>query len=49
MWDSDTFRKYLDDRGFEGLWESVIVPGMKKAIVDSMLCAQDAMEARKVS
>ncbi|XP_030833360.1 tubulin monoglycylase TTLL3 isoform X3 [Strongylocentrotus purpuratus] len=49
MWDSDTFRKYLDDRGFEGLWESVIVPGMKKAIVDSMLCAQDAMEARKNS
>nr|XP_054751648.1 tubulin tyrosine ligase 3-like isoform X1 [Lytechinus pictus] len=49
MWDSDTFRKYLDDRGYEGLWESVIVPGMKKAIIDSMLCAQDAMEARKNS
>ncbi|XP_072181816.1 uncharacterized protein [Diadema setosum] len=49
MWDSSTFRKYLDDRGFEGLYEDVIVPGMKKAILSSMLCAQDVMEARKNS
>ena len=48
MWDWETFQSYLEDRGYSGLWDDVIVPGMKKAIICSMLCAQDAMEARKV-
>lgn len=31
------------------VWDEVIYPGMKKAIVCALLCTQDLIEYRKVS
>ncbi|XP_069483970.1 protein monoglycylase TTLL8 isoform X2 [Ambystoma mexicanum] len=49
MWGSTKFRDYLENRGFGGMWESVIYPSMKNAITYTMKMAQDTVEARKNS
>ncbi|XP_075455945.1 protein monoglycylase TTLL8 isoform X2 [Ascaphus truei] len=49
MWGSTKFRDYLQNRGFGGVWEGVIYPSMKKAIVYTMKMAQDNVESRKNS
>ncbi|XP_028398435.1 tubulin glycylase 3C-like [Dendronephthya gigantea] len=49
MWSSDNFRDYLRKRGNGKLWEEVIYPGMREAIVYTLECCQLSLEARKNS
>jgi len=30
------------------VWENVVYPGMKNAVINALLCCQDAVEQRKV-
>lgn len=48
MWDSEEFKAYLEKRGCGNVWEDVVYPGMKKAVVSALLCCQDAVTMRKV-
>ncbi|ELT87730.1 hypothetical protein CAPTEDRAFT_181006, partial [Capitella teleta] len=47
IWSNEDFVEYLRKRGCEDVWDSVVSPGMKKAIICSMLCSQDIVEYRK--
>ena len=48
MWSSSEFvEKYLAKRGLAAKWSELIYPGMKQAILNSMLSTQDIVEARK--
>ncbi|KAL5515303.1 hypothetical protein EMCRGX_G000454 [Ephydatia muelleri] len=47
MWDSTTFQNYLNDRGEGDMWMSMVYPGMKQAIIHSLLVVQDEVEHRK--
>lgn len=47
MWSSDDFKNYLRNHGVENIWDNVIYPGMKKAVVCSILSTQDIVEYRK--
>ncbi|XP_069083666.1 protein monoglycylase TTLL8 [Pleurodeles waltl] len=49
MWGSMKFKEYLHDRGFGGMWDSVIYPAMKNAITYTVRMAQDTVEPRKNS
>ncbi|XP_067908049.1 tubulin monoglycylase TTLL3 isoform X2 [Heterodontus francisci] len=49
MWSSNQFKEYLNKNGFENIWEDIISPGMKKAIVNTMQVMQDAVKPRKNS
>ncbi|KAJ8046689.1 Tubulin monoglycylase TTLL3 [Holothuria leucospilota] len=49
MWDSEEFKAYLDKRGCGNVWEDLVYPGMKKAVVSALLCCQDAVAMRKNS
>lgn len=48
MWHSLTFREYLAHRGQGQAWDEIIYPGMKKAIICSLLSTQDTMCNSKV-
>ncbi|XP_063375868.1 tubulin glycylase 3B-like [Cydia fagiglandana] len=43
MWDSDTFKSYLQKSGKEHVWDNIIYPGMKKAIRSIVLGCQDSL------
>uniref|UniRef100_A0A3Q3MQV3 Tubulin monoglycylase TTLL3-like n=1 Tax=Mastacembelus armatus TaxID=205130 RepID=A0A3Q3MQV3_9TELE len=47
MWSDDQFRTFLSNQGQEDQWETVVVPGMKKAIIHALQTTQDLMESRK--
>lgn len=47
MWSDDQFRIFLSSQGREAQWETVVVPGMKKAIIHALQTTQDLMESRK--
>nr|XP_015814748.2 tubulin monoglycylase TTLL3 isoform X2 [Nothobranchius furzeri] len=47
MWSDEQFRDFLASRGQEALWETVVVPGMKKALIHTLQTTQDATESRK--
>ncbi|XP_022531429.2 tubulin monoglycylase TTLL3 isoform X2 [Astyanax mexicanus] len=49
MWSCDQFRSFLSSRNQEDQWAGVIVPGMKKAIINTLQTAQDLVESRKAS
>ncbi|CAM4626620.1 unnamed protein product [Leuciscus chuanchicus] len=49
MWSCSQFRSWLAASGRGGLWEGVVVPGMQKAIIQTLLTAQDSVEPRKAS
>ena len=48
-WTSDEFQEFLQDRGYGNIWMEKVVPGMKKAILCSLLCTQELVESRKVN
>ena len=48
MWTSSEFIHYLWSEGYGDVWETQVVPGMKKAILCSLLCTQEFIECRKV-
>ncbi|XP_041836957.1 tubulin monoglycylase TTLL3-like isoform X2 [Melanotaenia boesemani] len=47
MWLDDMFRAFLANQGKTAQWETVVVPGMKKAIIHALQTSQDLMESRK--
>lgn len=47
MWSDDQFRVFLSSQGQEAQWETVVVPGMKKAIIHALQTTRDQMESRK--
>ncbi|CAH8525163.1 unnamed protein product [Dicrocoelium dendriticum] len=49
MWTLEQFRTWLTKEGHGELWQQQIEPSMKRAIIDSLLCAQEEIEARKNS
>ncbi|XP_077970518.1 tubulin tyrosine ligase 3-like isoform X2 [Styela clava] len=49
MWSSDEFKNYMQSRGCEHLWDKLIFPGMRKAIIYMCQTAQDVVEFRKGS
>ncbi|KAF7992932.1 hypothetical protein HCN44_005713 [Aphidius gifuensis] len=49
MWDSTTFKQFLDTQGHTNVWDELIYPGMKQGLVGSLLASQEAMDRRKNS
>lgn len=49
MWSCAEFRSWLSASGRGGLWEEVVLPGMRRAIIQTLLTAQDSVEPRKAS
>uniref|UniRef100_A0A4W4F602 Tubulin monoglycylase TTLL3-like n=1 Tax=Electrophorus electricus TaxID=8005 RepID=A0A4W4F602_ELEEL len=49
MWSCTEFRSWMAATGRAGLWEDVVVPGMRQAVVHTLLTAQDSVEPRKAS
>ncbi|KAL7063719.1 hypothetical protein AAHC03_01426 [Spirometra sp. Aus1] len=47
MWYLDEFKQYLLANGQGKTWERDILPGMRKAIINALLCAQESIDARK--
>ncbi|XP_026202705.1 tubulin monoglycylase TTLL3-like isoform X2 [Anabas testudineus] len=47
MWSDDQFRIFLSSQGRGAQWETVVVPGMKKALIHALQTTQDLMESRK--
>ena len=48
MWSNDEFvEKFLSRNNQADAWETIIYPGMKNAIISSMLSTQDIIEQRK--
>ena len=48
MWTKAEFVDFLWSEGHGDVWETTVVPGMKKAILCSLLCTQEFIECRKV-
>ena len=48
MWTSEEFQQYLKKRGCGNVWEDVVYPGMKKAVIATMESCQEVLEPRKV-
>lgn len=46
MWDSDTFQLYLRQIGADNAWQERIYPGMKRALIGTLLASQDLMDRR---
>ncbi|XP_074466854.1 tubulin monoglycylase TTLL3-like isoform X1 [Sebastes fasciatus] len=47
MWSDDQFRTFLSSQGREAQWQTVVVPGMEKAVIHALQATQDLMESRK--
>ena len=48
MWTKAEFVDFLWSEGHGDVWETTVVPGMKKAILCSLLCTQEFIECRKL-
>lgn len=49
MWDWNQFEEWLNTEGHDNAWSTIILPGMKEAVVDALLCVQDSVDWRKNS
>ncbi|XP_072539216.1 tubulin monoglycylase TTLL3-like [Salminus brasiliensis] len=49
MWSCDQFRSFLSSHDKGAQWACVVVPGMKKAIINALQTAQDLVECRRGS
>ncbi|KAL3313613.1 Protein monoglycylase ttll8 [Cichlidogyrus casuarinus] len=47
MWYLDEFLLHLNEKGTENLWHNRVLPGMKDAVISSMLCSQGSIDPRK--
>jgi hypothetical protein len=39
---------HFRERGVGDVWDSIIYPGMKNAVVSALICCQDVVEQKKV-
>ncbi|XP_008283674.1 tubulin monoglycylase TTLL3-like [Stegastes partitus] len=49
MWSDEQFRTFLSSQNQEAQWETVVVQGMKKAVIHVVQTAQDLMDSHKNS
>ncbi|XP_041442981.1 tubulin monoglycylase TTLL3-like isoform X1 [Xenopus laevis] len=49
MWHSDEFKEYLCTIGKEQVWDSIIIPGMKKALIQTMKATRENVKYKKNS
>ncbi|XP_030585912.1 tubulin monoglycylase TTLL3-like isoform X2 [Archocentrus centrarchus] len=47
MWSVDQFKTFLCTQDQEAQWDTVVVPGMKSALIHTLQTAQDLIESRK--
>ncbi|XP_034068128.1 tubulin monoglycylase TTLL3-like isoform X2 [Gymnodraco acuticeps] len=47
MWSDDQFKTFLCSQGRGAQWQTMVVPGMKKAVIHALQTTQDLMESRK--
>ncbi|KAM9362202.1 tubulin monoglycylase TTLL3 [Symphorus nematophorus] len=47
MWSDDQFQSFLSSQGREAQWHTMVVPGMKKAVIHALQTTQDLIESRK--
>lgn len=49
MWSDDQFKSFLSIQGQDSQWHTVVIPGMKQAIIYTLQTTQDQIESRKNS
>ncbi|XP_055985853.1 tubulin monoglycylase TTLL3 [Sorex fumeus] len=49
MWSSQRFQAHLQETGSPRAWASIMVPGMKAAVIHALLTSQDTVQCRKAS
>ncbi|XP_074260911.1 tubulin monoglycylase TTLL3 isoform X6 [Saimiri boliviensis] len=49
MWSSQRFQAHLQEMGAPNAWSTIIVPGMKNAVIHALQTSQDTVQCRKAS
>nr|XP_054407783.1 tubulin monoglycylase TTLL3 isoform X35 [Pongo abelii] len=49
MWSSQRFQAHLQEMGAPNAWSTIMVPGMKDAVIHALQTSQDTVQCRKAS